>query len=64
MKDECIAIVDSPFAPEEAEPRWSGERFRLSAEHLGARQAGKTAALDVIGEYVTFITLEKTANGQ
>jgi len=68
MKDECVAIVDSPFDPEEAESRfgkrWGGERFKLSAEHLAALQAGKTIALDVMNEYVTFIALENRENGQ
>lgn len=68
MKDEYIAIVDDTFDPEKTEPtfgkRWGGERFRLSAQHLEALQAGKTIALDVMGEYVAFIALEKPAHGQ
>lgn len=68
MKVEDIAIVDDIFDPEETElpfgKRWGGERFRLSAQHLEALQAGKTLALDVMGEYVTFIALEKPAHGQ
>lgn len=68
MKDEFIAIVDDPFDPEETEfpfgKRWGGEIFRLSAEHLAALQAGKTIALDVMHEYVTFIALEQPENGQ
>lgn len=68
MKDEHIAIVDSTFDPEKTElpfgQRWGGELFRLSAEHLAALQAGKTIALDVMHEYVTFIALEKPENGQ
>lgn len=68
MKDEFIAIVDATFDPEETElpfgKRWGGELFRLSAEHLAALQTGKTIALDVMGEYVTFIALEKPENGQ
>ena len=68
MKDELIAIVDDTFDPEETElpfgKRWGGELFRLSAEHLAALQAGKIIALDVMGEYVTFIALENPADGQ
>ena len=68
MKDEFLAIVDATFDPEETElpfgKRWGGELFRLSAEHLAALQTGKTIALDVMGEYVTFIALEKPENGQ
>lgn len=68
MKDELIAIVDDTFDPEETEQpfgkRWGGELFRLSADHLAALQAGKIIALDVMGEYVTFIALEKPADGK
>ncbi|MDX1253620.1 MAG: hypothetical protein IDH49_15480 [Gammaproteobacteria bacterium] len=68
MNDEYIAILDNAFDPEETElpfgKRWGGELFRLSAEHLAALQAGKTIALDVMHEYVTFIALEKPENGQ
>jgi len=68
MKDELIAIVDDTFDPEETElpfgKRWGGELFRLSAEHLAALQAGKIIALDVMGEYVTFIALENPADGK
>ncbi|MFZ3018355.1 MAG: hypothetical protein WA056_07865 [Gallionella sp.] len=68
MNDEIIAIVEDTFDPEETSSpfgkRWGGELFRLSAEHLAALQAGKILALDVMGEYVTFIALEKPANGE
>jgi hypothetical protein len=68
MTDEHIAIVDSTFDTEKTEvpfgKRWGGELFRLSAEHLAALQAGKVIALDVMGEYVTFIALEKPTNDQ
>jgi len=63
MADEYIAIVEGAFEPEETEfpfgKRWGGELFRLSPEHLAALQSGKTLALDVMSEYVTFIALEK-----
>ena len=65
MEDELIAIVDDTFDPEETEQpfgkRWGGELFRLSPEHLAALQAGKIIALDVMGEYVTFIALDKNS---
>ncbi len=68
MNDEIIAIVEDTFDPEETElpfgKRWGGELFRLSAEHIAALQAGKIIALDVMNEYVTFIALEKPANGE
>jgi hypothetical protein len=63
MKDPVIAIVENPFDPEETEKpfgrRWGGELFKLTHEHLSALQAGKTIALDVMGEYITFIAMEK-----
>lgn len=66
MADEYIAIVEGTFDPEETKlpfgKRWGGELFPLSPEHLTALQAGKTLALDVMGEYVTFIALEKQKN--
>lgn len=68
MTDEYIAIVEGTFEPEETElpfgKRWGGELFRLSAEHLEALQSGKTLALDVMSEYVTFIALEKPNNAK
>lgn len=68
MNDEIIAIVEDTFDPEETPSpfgkRWGGELFRLSAEHIAALQAGKIIALDVMGEYVTFIALEKPASGE
>ena len=59
-----VVIVDHPFSVDEAEQpfgkRWGGECFTLTAEHLAALQAGKTLALDVQNEYVTFVRLEPT----
>ena len=61
-----IAIVDQPFPVDEHETpfglRWGGELLTLTAEHLAALQAGKTLALDVQGEYVTFLRLAKDAD--
>ncbi len=57
-----VAIVDQPFSVDETEQpfgkRWGGECFTLNAEHLTALQAGKTLALDVQNEYVTFVRLQ------
>lgn len=62
MTEEHISIVAGTFDPEETElpfgKRWGGQLFRLSPEHLEALQSGKTLALDVMNEYVTFIALE------
>jgi hypothetical protein len=63
MKDQIVAVVEDTFNPEETEfpfgQRWSGELFELTPEHLATLQAVKTLVLDVMGEYVTFIALEK-----
>ncbi len=56
-----MLIVDQPFETDGNEPpfgqRWGGERLTLTAEHLAALQAGKTIALDVMGEYAVFLKL-------
>jgi hypothetical protein len=61
-----IAIVDQPFPVEGKETpfgqRWGGELMTLTGEHLAALQAGKTLALDVQNEYVTFLRLAKHAD--
>jgi hypothetical protein len=61
-----IVIVDQPFPVDENEApfgkRWGGELFVLTNEHLAALQAGKTLALDVQNEYVTFVQLDRTAD--
>lgn len=58
-----IAIVDQPFSVDEHEApfgkRWGGELFVLTNEHLAALEAGKTLALDVQNEYVTFVQLDR-----
>lgn len=63
-KDSPLLITDQPFATDGAETpfgqRWGGERVTLTPEHLAALQAGKTIALDVMGEYVTFLRLDRT----
>lgn len=63
-----IAIVDKPFSVDETEQpfgqRWGGECFTLTAEHLAALQAGKTLALDVQNEYVTFVRLQSADDGK
>lgn len=68
MSGEDMAIVDKPFDPETTEQpfgkRWGGNVFELTPEHLAALQAGKSIALDVMNEYLTFVVLEKPKNGQ
>ena len=63
MKENTMAIVDRAFDPEVTPSpfgeRWGGELFVLSPAHLAALQAGETLALDVMGEYITFIAMEK-----
>jgi hypothetical protein len=63
-----IVIVDKPFSVDETEQpfgkRWGGECFTLTSEHLAALQAGKTLALDVQNEYVTFVRLQSTDDGK
>lgn len=56
-----VLIVDAPFDTDGNETpfgrRWGGERLTLTPEHLTALQAGKTIALDVMGEYAVFLKL-------
>jgi len=63
-----IVIVDQPFSIDETEQpfgkRWGGECFTLTSEHLAALQAGKTLALDVQNEYVTFVRLQSADGGK
>lgn len=60
-KHTNMLIVDKPFDADGNEtpfgPRWGGERFTLTPEHLAALQAGKTIAVDVMSEYVVFLKL-------
>lgn len=67
-KKARIVVVDNPFNVDESEEpfgkRWGGECFTLSTEHLAALQAGKTLALDVQNEYVTFVRLESSDDGK
>jgi hypothetical protein len=63
-----IVIVGKPFNVDETEQpfgkRWGGECFTLTSEHLAALQAGKTLALDVQNEYVTFVRLQSSEDGK
>ena len=67
-KTSNVAIVVPPFNVDEtAQPfgkRWGGECFTLTSEHLAALQAGKTLALDVQNEYVTFVRLQSVDDGK
>jgi len=64
--DEYRVIVEKPFDPETTKqpcgPRWGGDVYVLTAEHLAALKAGKAMALDVMNEYLTFVVLEKPEN--
>lgn len=63
-----VAIVDQPFSVDGQDTifgqRWGGECFTLTSEHLAALQAGKTLALDVQNEYVTFVRLRAVGDGK
>jgi hypothetical protein len=67
-KTSNVAIIDQPFNVDETEQpfgkRWGGECFTLTSEHLAALQAGKTLALDVQNEYVTFVRLQSADDGK
>jgi predicted nuclease of restriction endonuclease-like (RecB) superfamily len=58
---ENIAIVDAPFdATDGADTpfgkRYGGDVFTLTEQQLQALKQGKTLALDVQNEYITFLT--------
>ena len=63
--EPILAIVDGPFSVEETDhpfgKRWGGEVMTLTPEHLAALQEGKLVAVDVQGEYVVFLQMEKEA---
>jgi hypothetical protein len=57
---ERVLVVDRPFdAADGADTpfgrRWEGGTITLTAEHLAALKNGKTLALDIRDEYVTFV---------
>lgn len=62
-----VAIVDQPFSVDGQNTifgqRWGGECFTLTSEQLAALQAGKTLALDVQNEYITFVRLQPAGDG-
>lgn len=66
--DEQAVIVDEIFDPEEVDSpfdkRYWGEKLVLTAEHLEALQHGKLLAVDVMGEYVLFVEMDKSARGR
>lgn len=63
MTEQTILITEKTFNPEEVDSpfgkRWGGELFKLTPKHLEALQSGETLAIDVMSEYVAFITLDK-----
>jgi hypothetical protein len=64
--EPVIAIVDKPYDTlETSQPfgkRWGGQLIALGQEHLVALQQGKLVAVDVQGEYVVFLQMEKEAH--
>lgn len=60
--DARVLVVDAPFDADGCETpfgqRWGGGRLTLNAEQLTALLEGKTLAVDVQNEYVTFIKLD------
>lgn len=47
--------ADTPFGF-----RWGGDVIRLTNEHLAALQSGRIVALDVQGEYITFLKIAES----
>lgn len=66
--DEQAAIVDTMFDTEEVDSpfgkRYGSEKLVLTAEHLESLQQGKLLVVDVLGEYVLFVEMDKAARGQ
>lgn len=66
--DERVAIVTETCNVEETKQpfgkRWGQERVFLTMQHINALQEGKIIALDVQGEYVMFIELEKVVEAK
>lgn len=66
--EEQAAIVDEMFDTEEVDSpfgkRYGSEKLVLTAEHLGALQQGKLLVVDVLGEYVLFVELDKSVRGR
>ena len=66
--DEQAVIVDAMFDTEEVDSpfgkRYGSEKLVLTAEHLEALQQGKLLVVDVLGEYVVFVELDKSARGR
>ena len=66
--DEQVAIIDEMFDSEKVDSpfgkRYGSEKLILTAEQLEALQQGKLLVVDVLGEYVMFIELDKLARGR
>lgn len=66
--EEQAAIVDAMFDTEEIDSpfgkRYGSEKLVLTAEHLEALQQGKLLVVDVLGEYVLFVELDKSLREQ
>lgn len=66
--DEQVTIVDAMFDTEEVDSpfgkRYGSEKLVLTSEHLEALQHGKLLVVDVLGEYVLFVELDKSDRGR
>ena len=66
--DEQAVIVDAMFDTEEVDSpfgrRYGSEKLVLTAEQLQTLQQGKLLVVDVLGEYVLFVELDKSAQEQ
>lgn len=62
-KPLTVAVVDTVFDVDDTNApfgkRWGQDRVTLTREHLDALQAGKQLAIDVMSEYVVFLSVER-----
>lgn len=66
--EEQAVIVDKMFDTDEVDSpfgkRYGSEKLVLTSEQLEALQQGKLLVVDVLGEYVVFVELDKSVRGQ
>lgn len=66
--DEQAVIVDEMFDTEEVDSpfgkRYGSEKLVLTSEQLEALQHGKLLVVDVLGEYVLFVEMDKSLREQ
>ena len=62
--EEQTAIVDEMFDTEKIDSpfgkRYGSEKLVLTAAHLEAIKQGKLLVVDVLGEYVLFVEMDKS----